>query len=60
MGYGTVRDAIDTLPERWPDVVVKLRGQPMRLVERLPRLGVPVIMIGALPSAVSCRTASGS
>jgi hypothetical protein len=47
VGYVTVIDAIDALPEPWPDVVVvELRGQPMRLVERLPRLGVPVIVIG--------------
>jgi DNA-binding NtrC family response regulator len=46
-GYVTVRDAIDALPERRPDViVVELRGQPMPLVERLPKLGVPVIVIG--------------
>lgn len=46
-GYVTVRDAIDALPERRPDaIVVELRGQPMPLVERLPRLGVPVIVIG--------------
>ena len=49
-GYITVRDAIDALPERRPDViVVDLRGQPMPLVERLPKIGVPVIVIGAMP-----------
>ena len=46
-GYVTVRDAIDALPERRPDaIVVDLRGQPTPLVERLPKLGVPVIVIG--------------
>jgi DNA-binding NtrC family response regulator len=47
VGYVTVRDAIDSLPERHPDaIIVDLRGQPMPLVERLPKLGVPVIVIG--------------
>ena len=47
VGYVTVRDAIDSLPERRADaIVVELRGQPMPLVERLPAIGVPVIVIG--------------
>ena len=47
VGYLTVRDAIDALPERVPAViVVDLRGQPMGLVERLLKLHVPVIAIG--------------
>ena len=47
IGYVTVRDAIDSLPERRPDaIVVELRGQPMPLVERLPAIGVPVVVIG--------------
>lgn len=49
VGYVTVRDAIDALPERGPDViVVDLKGQPMPLVERLPKIGVPVIAIGGV------------
>ncbi len=47
VGYITVRDAIDSLPDRVPDaIIVDLRGQPMPLVERLPKIGVPVIVIG--------------
>lgn len=47
VGYITVRDAVDTLPERYPDaIVVELRGQPLPLVERLRKLGVPVVIIG--------------
>ena len=47
VGYLTVRDAIDSLPERRPDViVVDLRGQVPRLVERLRRLAVPIVVIG--------------
>jgi len=46
VGFLTVRDAIDALPERAPDaIVVDLRGQLPRHVERLPRIGVPVIVI---------------
>ena len=49
-GYITIRDATDALPERFPDaVVVDLRGQPMPLVERLLKLGVPVIVVGGVP-----------
>ena len=47
VGYVTVRDAIDSLPFRRPDaIVVELRGQPMPLVERLPKIGVPVVIVG--------------
>jgi len=47
VGYVTVRDAIDSLPLRRPDaIVVELRGQPMPLVERLPKIGVPVVIVG--------------
>ena len=50
VGYVTVRDAIDSLPERRPDaIVVELRGQPIPLVERLPGIGVPVVIIGGAP-----------
>ena len=50
VGYVTIRDAIDSLPERFPNViVVDLRGQPMPLVERLPAIGVPVIVVGGVP-----------
>lgn len=47
VGYITVRDAIDALPERHPDaIVIDLRGQPMPLVERLPNIGVPILVVG--------------
>lgn len=47
VGYITVRDAIDSLPDRAPDaIIVDLRGQPLPLVERLPKIGVPVVVIG--------------
>ncbi len=47
VGFETVRDAIDNLPLRRPDVIViELKGQPMALVERLPKIGVPVIGVG--------------
>jgi DNA-binding response OmpR family regulator len=47
VGYATVRDAIDSLLWRHPDaIVVELRGQPMPLVERLLKIGVPVIVVG--------------
>lgn len=49
VGYITVRDAIDALPERHPDaIVIDLRGQPLPLVERLPKLRVPVIVIAGI------------
>ena len=47
VGYITVRDAIDALPERSPRaIVVDLRGQPLPLVQRLPALHVPILVIG--------------
>jgi DNA-binding NtrC family response regulator len=47
VGYITVRDAVDSLPTRRPDaIVIDLRGQPLPLVERLPKIGVPVVVIG--------------
>ena len=50
VGYITVRDAIESLPERPPDlIVVDLRGQPLRFVERLRDIGVPVLVIGGTP-----------
>jgi len=50
VGYITVRDAIDSLPERHPDaIVVELRGQPIPLVERLLNLNVPMFIIGSVP-----------
>ena len=50
VGYETVRDAIDSLPDRPPDaIVVDLKGQPMPLVERLLKIGVPVIVVGGVP-----------
>jgi DNA-binding response OmpR family regulator len=50
VGYETVRDAIDSLPWRAPDViVVDVKGQPMPLVERLLKIGVPVIAVGGVP-----------
>lgn len=50
VGYITVRDAIESLPERPPDaIVVDLRGQPLRIVERLPQIGVPVLVVGGTP-----------
>jgi DNA-binding NtrC family response regulator len=49
VGYITVRDAIDSLPDRTPAaIIVDLRGQPMPLVERLPKIGVPVVVIGGV------------
>ena len=50
VGYETVRDAIDSLPWRHPDViVVDLKGQPIPLLERLLKIGVPVIVVGGVP-----------
>ena len=50
VGYITVRDAIDSLPERFPDaIVVELRGQPMPLVVRLLKVGAPVLIVGGVP-----------
>lgn len=47
VGFVTVRDAIDSLPERHPHaIVVDLRGQPIPLVERLLAVGAPVIVAG--------------
>jgi DNA-binding response OmpR family regulator len=46
----TVRDAVESLPERLPDaIVVDLRGQPLPLVERLRGLGVPVVIVAGTP-----------
>ena len=50
VGYETVRDAIDSLPMRTPNaIVVDLRGQPIPQVERLLRIGVPVVIIAGIP-----------
>ena len=50
VGFLTVRDAIDSLPERHPHaIVVDLRGQPLPLVERLLALEVPVAIVAGLP-----------
>lgn len=50
VGYETVRDAIDSLPSRPPNaIVVDLRGQPVPQVERLLRIGVPVVIVGGVP-----------
>lgn len=50
VGYVTVGDAIESLPMRPPNaIVVDLRGQPLRFVERLPMIGVPVLVIGGIP-----------
>jgi FixJ family two-component response regulator len=50
VGYETVRDAIDSLPWRAPGViVVDVKGQPMPLVERLLKIGVPVVVVGGVP-----------
>ncbi len=49
-GFITVRDAIESYPTRKPDViVVDLRGQPIPLVERLLKTGVPVVIVGGVP-----------
>ncbi len=49
-GYITVGDAIESLLERPPDaIVVELRGQPMRLVQRLLAIGKPVLIVGGTP-----------
>jgi hypothetical protein len=50
VGYVTIRDATDALPERFPNaIVVELRGQPMPLVERLLTIGAPVVIVGGVP-----------
>jgi len=50
VGYETVGDAIESLLLRPPNViVVDLRGQPTRLVERLHDIGVPVLIIAGTP-----------
>jgi DNA-binding NtrC family response regulator len=50
VGYITVRDAIESLPLRPPDVIVaELRGQPLGQIERLRDIGVPVVIIGGAP-----------
>jgi DNA-binding response OmpR family regulator len=50
VGFLTVRDAIDQLPWRRPDaIVVELRGQPLEHVERLVKIGVPVVVTGGMP-----------
>lgn len=49
-GYVTIGDAIESLLERPPDaIVVALRGQPMRLVQRLQAIGKPVLIVGGTP-----------
>lgn len=49
VGYETVSDAIESLPMRPPDViVVDVRGQPMPQAAKLPRIGVPVIVVAGL------------
>ena len=50
VGYETVGDAIESMLLRPPNVVVvDLRGQPMRLVERLLDIGVPVLIVAGMP-----------
>lgn len=50
VGYETVGDAIDSLPTRPPDaIVVDIKGQPLPLVERLLKIGVPVVIVGGVP-----------
>jgi DNA-binding NtrC family response regulator len=50
VGYITVRDAIESLPERPPDlIVVDLRGQPVPQVERLRAIGVPMVIVAGVP-----------
>lgn len=45
-GYATVRDAIESLPERTPAaIVIELRGQPLARAERLLDIAVPVFVI---------------
>ena len=52
VGWVTVRDAVESLPERFPQaIVVDLRGQPLPLVERLPTLGVPVLIVARVPES---------
>lgn len=47
VGYMTVRDAVESLTERRPEIiVVELRGQPVAQVERLLDLHVPVLLVG--------------
>jgi hypothetical protein len=41
---------VDALPECYPDaIVVELRGQPLPQVERLRKLGVPIVVIAGAP-----------
>lgn len=50
VGYVTVRDAIDSYPIRPPNaIVVDLRGQPIPLVERLLKIGVPIVIVAGAP-----------
>jgi len=50
VGYITVRDAIESLPMRAPDlIVVDLRGQPVPQVERLRAIGVPMVIVAGVP-----------
>jgi hypothetical protein len=50
VGYLTVRDAIDSFPVRPPNaIVVDLRGQPIPLVERLLKIGVPIVIVAGTP-----------
>ncbi len=46
VGYLSIGDAIDALPQRRPDlIVIELRGQTPATLEPLFRIGVPVIAI---------------
>lgn len=66
VGYPTVGDAIESLLLRPPNaIVVDLRGQPPRLVERLLAIGVPVLVIAGmaeindLPEGAWSRSCAG-
>lgn len=50
VSWTTVRDALEAVPEYFPEaIVLDLRGQPLPLVERLPSLGVPLLIVAGVP-----------
>ena len=53
VGFETVDDAIFALPTRPPNgIVVDIKGQPMPQVEKLLKIGVPVIVVAGVVELV--------
>lgn len=51
VGFLTVHDAMEELASRFPAAIaIEVAGQPLSHVERLLKIGVPVIATGGMPA----------